>query len=108
MISYSLPAHWINYNQQAIMDSLVDAKASVKSLVKMPYQRSWVEALQKLQLKREVAGTSRIEGANFSERELELALQEHPEQALSRSQRQARSAMNAYKWLAQLEVGHPV
>jgi hypothetical protein len=45
------------------------AKAAVLSLTNMPVQRSWVDALQIIQLKREVAGTSRIEGADFSEKE---------------------------------------
>jgi len=90
------------------MEALVEAKAAVISLVKMPYQRSWVEALQKLQLKREVAGTSKIEGADFSDKELELALEDSPDQLLNRSQRQARAAMLTYKWIAELEVGRPI
>ncbi len=39
----------------------------VRSQIKMiPYQRSWVEGLQQIELKREIAGTSRIEGADFT------------------------------------------
>ncbi|MPY72582.1 MAG: hypothetical protein GEU92_21360, partial [Alphaproteobacteria bacterium] len=44
------------------------------ALTQIPYQRSWAEQLQQDQLKREVAGTSRIEGAEFTERELDAAI----------------------------------
>jgi len=65
MIRYELPRRWIIYDANAIMAALVEAKAAVQALTTLPYQKSWVEALQQLQLKREVAGTSRIEGAEF-------------------------------------------
>ena len=45
------------------------------ALTQMPYQRSWADELQQIQLKREVAGTSRIEGAEFTEKELDAAMQ---------------------------------
>jgi len=67
-----------------------------------------VEALQEVQLKREVAGTSRIEGAEFTERELDAALKETPEQLFTRSQRQARAAMRTYRWLATLPHDYPI
>ena len=70
---------------------LVEAKARVQALTDLPYQRSWVEELQAIQLKREVAGTSRIEGADFTERELDAALSETPDERFTRSQRQARA-----------------
>ena len=57
----------------------MEAKAAILSLQTVPYQRRWVEALQDIELKREVAGTSRIEGAEFTEQELDLAFQETPE-----------------------------
>ncbi|MGH6932814.1 MAG: Fic family protein, partial [Dongiaceae bacterium] len=79
------------------------------SLTAIPYQRSWAEALQNIQLKQEAAGTSRIEGAEFTERELEVALRdETPDKALTRSQRQARAAINTYRWIANLPVDRPV
>ena len=76
MIKYELPPSWLYYDAPAVFATLVEARASVLSLTGVPYQRSWVEELQAIQLKREVAGTSRIEGADFTERELEVALQE--------------------------------
>ncbi|MDQ3253684.1 MAG: Fic family protein [Acidobacteriota bacterium] len=78
------------------------------SLTSIPFQRSWAEALQNIQLKREVAGTSRIEGADFTEQELEVALKESPRQSLNRSQRQARAALITYKWLATLPDDLPI
>jgi Fic family protein len=74
----------------------------------MPYQRRWVDALQTVQLKREVNGTSRIEGADFTEKELEAALKETPEQLLSRSQRQAHCVAKAYRWIRTVPDDKPV
>jgi len=92
------------------MTALVEAKSAVQSLTSLPYQKSWVEALQELQLKREVAGTSRIEGAEFTERELEEAVRPNvsAEELRTRSQRQAHSAMRAYRWIGQLPTDRPI
>src|SRR5208283_2470735 len=73
-IQYNMPDHWIRYDATAIVQNFVDAKAAILSLRAIPHQRDWVEKLQQLQLKMEVAGTSRIEGAEFTERELDAAL----------------------------------
>jgi Fic family protein len=110
MIRYELPKRWILYNAQAVLAALVEAKAAVRALTTMPYQKSWVEALQELQLKREVAGTSRIEGAEFTEGELEQAVRPDvsPEELATRSQRQANSAMKAYRWIGQVPIDRPV
>ena len=108
MIKYSMPQHWIRYDRQAIFAPLVEAKARVAALAGLPYQRSWVEELQAIQLKREVAGTSRIEGADFTERELEAALSETPAEQFTRSQRQARAAVKAYGWIARMCDNQPV
>jgi Fic family protein len=110
MIRYELPKRWILYDANAVMGVLVDAKSAVRSLIALPYQKSWVEALQQLQLKREVAGTSRIEGAEFTDRELEEAVRPDvsPEALKTRSQRQAHSAMEAYQWIGELPVDRPV
>src|ERR1035438_1059155 len=99
MIRYELPKRWILYDASAVMTALVEAKAAVRALTTLPYQKSWVEALQELQLKREVAGTSRIEGAEFTERELDEAVRPDvsPEELRTRSQRQARAAMRTYR-----------
>src|SRR6476659_3402762 len=108
MIKYERPRHLILYDPLAVAPALTEAKAAVMSLRAMPYQRRWVEALQEVQLKREVAGTSRIEGAEFTERELDAALKETPEQLFTRSQRQAHAAMMTYRWLAALPADYPV
>lgn len=108
MIKYVTPKNWLNYDIRPLIQSLTEAKAAVLSLVNIPYQRSWVEALQAVQLKSEVAGTSKIEGADFTDRELNLALTETPEQLVTRSQKQAHAAMKAYKWIAALPKDRPV
>jgi hypothetical protein len=57
------------YDKMEIFQELTDAKAAILALKTIPYQRRWVEELQKVQLKMEVAGTSRIEGADFAANE---------------------------------------
>lgn len=110
MIRYELPRRWILYDASAVMSALIEAKSAVQSLTTLPYQKSWVEALQELQLKREVAGTSRIEGAEFTERELEEAVRADvsPEELRTRSQRQAHAAMQAYRWIGVLPADRPI
>ncbi len=61
-----------------------------------------------MQLKREVAGTSRIEGADFTEGELDDAINESIEQLHTRSQRQAAATVRAYRWIAGLNNDQPV
>ena len=70
----------------------------MQALQSLPFQRTWVEKLQELQLKREVAGTSRIEGAEFDDRELEAALRPGAtvEELITRSQKQALAAAQTY------------
>jgi Fic family protein len=110
MIRYELPKRWILYDATAVMTALVDAKSAEQALMTLPYQKSWVEALQELQLKREVAGTSRIEGAEFTEWELDEAVRPNvsPEELRTRSQRQANAAMRAYRWIGELPADRPV
>ena len=108
MIQYAFPRNWIQYDLAALLNLLVEAKAAVLSLQKMPYQRTWVDSLQQMELKREVAGTSRIEGAEFTERELDAALKETPDELFTRSQRQAHAAVQAYRWIAQLPDDRPI
>jgi len=110
MIRYEQPKRWILYDAKAVMEALVEAKAAVRALTTLPYQKSWVEALQELQLKREVAGTSRIEGAEFTERELEEAVRPNvsPEELRTRSQRQANAAMRTYRWIGELAADRPI
>ena len=108
MIQYEFPKAWIAYDAPAITNALADAKASVLSLKTVPYQRRWVERLQQIELKREVAGTSRIEGAEFTERELEAAMKETAGQFATRSQRQAHAAVQTYRWIAKLPADRPI
>ncbi len=109
-IQYALPSDWIRYDQQAIFGALLDAKAAVYALIEMPFQRDWVEKLQQAQLKMEIAGTSRIEGADFTELELDQALRTEltMSELVTRSQRQAHAAMQTYRWIAALPADHPI
>ncbi len=108
-IQYHIPDHWIRYDPIEIVGELTEAKASILSLTNMPFQRSWAENLQELELKREVAGTSRIEGADFTESEFEEAVaNDTPDEHFSRSQRQARAAINTYRWIERLPHDRPI
>ena len=108
MIPYELPKNWIKYDWTAIVQHLVVAKAAVMALRSIPYQRSWAEKLQFVQLKREVAGTSRIEGADFTDNELDAAMAESPEELYTRSQKQAAATVRAYRWIASLPTDTPI
>lgn len=108
-VLYELPANWIAYDPRAIVEELTNAKAAVLSLMSMPFQRAWAEKLQEMELKREVAGTSKIEGADFTEQELEEAISDKAqEELLTRSQKQARAAIGTYRWIAGLPHDRPV
>ena len=98
----------MNYDALALVDALTDAKAAVMSLKAIPFQRTWAEVLQQVQLKFEVAGTSRIEGADFTERELEAAMKQTPEELITRSQKQAHAAVETYRWIANLQDDRPI
>ena len=102
MIAYKKPRDWIQYDFRTVASLLTSAKAAVISLTTIPYQKEWADELQVVQLKREVAGTSRIEGADFTEKELEAAMRETAEQLHTRSQRQAAAAVKTYRWIAKL------
>lgn len=101
-IRYELPLNWIRYDFLSVANGLLEAKATLMALSSIPYQRSWADELQRIQLKREVAGTSRIEGAEFTERELDAAMSQAPGQLETRSQRQAAAAVATYRWIAAL------
>ena len=108
MIKYEIPNNWIQYDFATIANELIEAKSVITALKMIPYQRAWVEDLQQIQLKREVAGTSQIEGADFTERELDEALKESPEQLITRSQKQAHAAVQTYRWIAKLPDDQPL
>ena len=108
MIKYTVPKNWIKYDNSEIQSALVEAESVILALKNIPYQREWVEKLQTIELKREVAGTSRIEGADFTESELDEALRDSPEELFTRSQKQARAAVNTYRWLANVPDERPI
>lgn len=93
----------------AVAEELIAAKSAVIALSNIPFQKSWADKLQEVELKREIAGTSRIEGAEFTERELDEALSgtAKPEN-MTRSQRQAMAASKAYRWIAKLPPARPI
>src|SRR5450755_4426361 len=108
IVRYETPPDWIAYDRLAIIDEWMAAKSAMLALKEIPYQRTWADELQRIQLKREVAGTSRIEGAQFTEKELDAAMRETPEQLETRSQKQAAAAVAAYKWIATVGVDRPI
>jgi Fic family protein len=110
VIKYQQPKDWIQYDIQStgITADLTEAKAMVLSLKKVPYQKDWFDKMQVMELKREVAGTSRIEGAVFTERELEAAMKETPAQLHTRSQREAYAAVQTYRWIESIPSDRPI
>src|SRR5437899_2780005 len=108
MIKYKVPSHWIHYDKVAIVNELADAKGAIIALKTIPFQRRWVDALQEMQLKLEVGGTSRIEGADFAGDELDIAMRETPQQLVTRSQRQAHAAMQTYRWIPTIPDDMPI
>ncbi len=101
---YVIPQRWIRYDPTAILESLVQAKTAAGVLTRMPYLPQWIEQVHEEQLRLEAAGTSRIEGAEFTPREQEeaLAADATTRTDLTHSQRQLRSADAAYRWLRSL------
>ena len=106
---YIRPVHWAIYDRDAVLNLLTEAKVAVGVMRQLPYLHQWVESLNELQFRREVEGTTRIEGANFSEQELDEALASAGIGAgLRHSQRQARAAAAAYRWINTQSAGRPV
>ena len=99
--SYTIPQRWIRYDPTAVFESLVQAKAAAGVLNRMPYLPRWIEQVHEEQLRLEAAGTSRIEGAEFTQREQEEALAPDPPAlaGLTHSQRQLRAADATYRWM---------
>ena len=108
MIHYKIPADWIRFQLNQVLNELVIAKAAILSLRNLPYQKSWVQDLQQMELKREIAGTSKIEGADFTENEFDAALQDSPEELITRSQRQVHAAMQTYNWISHIPDDRPI
>ena len=106
---YIIPQRWIRYDAAAVFNLLVEAKTAAGVLRQMPYLRQWIEQAHEEQLRLEAAGTSRIEGAEFTQREQDEALaSEYPyHTGLTRSQRQLRCAADTYRWLQAQSAERP-
>lgn len=107
---YSPPHHWVRYDKMAIFDRLVEAKTAAAVLRQLPHLPQWIEGVHQEQLRLEAAGTSRIEGAEFTPQEEAEALS--PAAAhrsdLTYSQRQLRAAEATYQWMGSLPSDLPV
>ena len=107
---YSPPRRWIHYDKTAILDRLVEAKTAAAILRQLPHLPQWIEAVHQEQLRLEAAGTSRIEGAEFTPQEEAEALS--PAAAgradLTYSQRQLRAAEATYQWMGSQPSDLPV
>ena len=108
-IQYKEPDCWIYYDTEAVHKSLANATTSLKVLKMIPFQRRWAEELQNVQLKMEISGTSQIEGAEFVGDEFDAALRAATHTALvTRSQKQAHSALKVYEWIARVPDDRPI
>ncbi len=109
VIKYRRPNSWIEYREEEVIVSLAEAKAAIEALNILPRTRDYTEKWKAEQIRREAAGTSRIEGAEFTKDELDEAFrpENEKEDGLTHSQRQARAAEQTYKWLEELPSDHP-
>ena len=98
---YFVPQRWLNYDGAAIAGALVEAKTAAGVLNRLPYLPQWIEQAHEEQLRLEAVGTTRIEGAEFTQREQDEALAPDASMRtdLTRSQRQLRAANAAYRWV---------
>lgn len=101
---YVVPSQWMRYDYAAVSGLLVDAHVAAGVLNRLPHLPQWIEQAHEEQLRLEAVGTSRIEGAEFTQREQDEALSpeasERPD--LNHSQRQLRAASETYLWLRSL------
>ncbi len=107
---YIVPQQWIRYDSSAVFNPLVEAKTAAAVLRQMPYLHQWIEQAHEEQLRLEAAGTSRIEGAEFTQREQEEVFASNTPHydELTRSQRQLRCAVDTYRWLQVQPAERPV
>ena len=107
---YLVPGNWISYSVFEVAQPLIEAKSAAQVLNRLPYLSQWIEEAREEQLRLEAAGTTRIEGAVFSESEQEQALSHDPKPVvdLTHSQRQLRCANATYRWIATLPASRPV
>ena len=108
-VQYLEPTSWIRYDYEKVKGSLLEAKASIRALRMIPFQRRWAKELQQIELKLEVAGTSRIEGADFVGDELdEAVLAPGPNELRTRSQKQANAALRTYQMIRDIPDDMPL
>ena len=107
---YLRPKQWIRYNAAAVMDTLIAAKTAAGILRGLPYLPQWIAQVHEEQLRLEAVGTSRIEGAEFTQREQDEALAPDSvgRRDLTHSQRQLRAAETTYRWLRSQPADRPV
>ena len=107
---YFLPQQWLRYDAAAINRVWIEAKTAAGVLSQLPYLSRWIEQAHEEQLRLEAVGTSRIEGAEFTQREQDEAFApDAPTRAgLTHSQRQLRAANATYRWLRGLPADPPV
>ena len=107
---YFIPQRWLRYDGAAIAGPLVEAKTAAGVLSRLPYLPQWIEQAHEEQLRLEAVGTTRIEGAEFTQREQDEALapDASTRTGLTRSQRQLRAANAAYRWIRSQPADRPV
>ena len=107
---YVVPRRWVHYDPSSVFHLLIEARTAGGILNQMPYLPQWIEQAHEEQLRLEAAGTSRIEGAQFTQREQEEALAPAATGAtkLTHSQRQLRAAHATYRWLRSRPAEQPV
>ena len=107
---YGAPRRWLNYDRAAIANLLIEAKTAAGVLNRLPYLPRWIEQALEEQLRLEAVGTTRIEGAEFTERERDeaLAADAGARAGLTHSQRQLRAANATYRWLREQPSNRPV
>ena len=107
---YVVPQRWLRYDGAAIANLLIEAKTAAGVLNRLPYLPQWIEQAHEEQLRLEAVGTTRIEGAEFTERERDeaLARDASAQTGLTHSQRQLRAANATYRWLGEQPANRPV
>ena len=107
---YFVPQRWLRYDGVAIAGPLVEAKTAAGVLNRLPYLPQWIEQAHEEQLRLEAVGTTRIEGAEFTQLEQDEALAPDASMRteLTHSQRQLRAANATYHWLRSLPANQPV
>ena len=107
---YFVPRRWVHYDPSAVFHLIIEARTAGGVLNRMPYLPQWIEQAHEEQLRLEAAGTSRIEGAEFTQREQDeaLAVTLTATTRLTRSQRQLRAADATYRWLRSRPAEQPV